>query len=290
MSLNPDEQVNAVAGFLDDSPKTTRGLLVTDHVILNHGQVTWTTPELAPPLLTTTPTGVVSALDRFSVHRCPTRRNFSGTGLEFVTKPATIRYLYHSATAATRWRGNRQRTNVRSYVVEEDATPVALPVKPDDWNKEDHMPRLRHDGHSSAKEDKSEEDVKEEMQDCKTTRRIAMENHRQDPAAGIYIPECTSEGQYVRAQCHRSPQFCWCVHPRTGRPIKGTTTQGYKPDCESARRGAKNFKGEWGFSFMGGVLPQTALIKSASSYLRVKVSFGIQWIEFKSIFLTLWII
>ncbi|GFW09817.1 transposable element Tc1 transposase [Trichonephila clavipes] len=28
---------------------STRGLLATDHVILNHGQVTWTTPELAPP-------------------------------------------------------------------------------------------------------------------------------------------------------------------------------------------------------------------------------------------------
>ncbi|GFX27967.1 hypothetical protein TNCV_773511 [Trichonephila clavipes] len=27
----------------------TRGLLATDHVILNHGQVMWTTPELAPP-------------------------------------------------------------------------------------------------------------------------------------------------------------------------------------------------------------------------------------------------
>ncbi|GFX78515.1 hypothetical protein TNCV_29551 [Trichonephila clavipes] len=27
----------------------TRGLLATDQVILNHGQVTWTTPELAPP-------------------------------------------------------------------------------------------------------------------------------------------------------------------------------------------------------------------------------------------------
>ncbi|GFT67469.1 hypothetical protein TNCV_2360781 [Trichonephila clavipes] len=25
-----------------------RGLLATDHVTLNHGQVTWTTPELAP--------------------------------------------------------------------------------------------------------------------------------------------------------------------------------------------------------------------------------------------------
>ncbi|GFU94732.1 hypothetical protein TNCV_3386211 [Trichonephila clavipes] len=33
----------------------TRGLSATDDVILNHGQVTWTTPELAPPLLTTTP-------------------------------------------------------------------------------------------------------------------------------------------------------------------------------------------------------------------------------------------
>ncbi|GFW71751.1 uncharacterized protein TNCV_219651 [Trichonephila clavipes] len=81
----------------------TRGLLATDHVILNHGQVTWTTPELAPHLLTTTPhqREDVSALDRFNVHRYPTRRVFSGTGLELVTRQATIRYLYHSATAAT---------------------------------------------------------------------------------------------------------------------------------------------------------------------------------------------
>ncbi|GFT90261.1 hypothetical protein TNCV_701781 [Trichonephila clavipes] len=37
----------------------TRGLSATDHVILNHGQVTWTTPELAPPSPNyhTTPTG-----------------------------------------------------------------------------------------------------------------------------------------------------------------------------------------------------------------------------------------
>ncbi|GFT15438.1 uncharacterized protein TNCV_3264551 [Trichonephila clavipes] len=62
-----------------------------------------TTPELAPPLLTTTPHQWedVSALDRFNVHRCPTRRVFSGTGIELVTRQAMIRYLYHSATAAT---------------------------------------------------------------------------------------------------------------------------------------------------------------------------------------------
>ncbi|GFV92527.1 uncharacterized protein TNCV_1744321 [Trichonephila clavipes] len=73
-----------------------------DHAILNHGQVTWMTPELTPPLLTTTPhqRENVSAFDKFNVHRCPTRLVFSGTGLELVTRQATIRYLYHSATAA----------------------------------------------------------------------------------------------------------------------------------------------------------------------------------------------
>ncbi|GFW76356.1 uncharacterized protein TNCV_1581351 [Trichonephila clavipes] len=73
-----------------------------DHVILNHCQVTAMTPELAPPPLTTTPhqREDVSALDRFNVHRCPTWRVFSGTGLELVTRQATVRYLYYSATTA----------------------------------------------------------------------------------------------------------------------------------------------------------------------------------------------
>ncbi|GFW02873.1 transposon Tf2-6 polyprotein [Trichonephila clavipes] len=95
----PDEMQ---ANIIKTAHEPTRGLLATDHVILNHGQVTWTTPELAPPLLTTTPhqREDVSALDRFNVHRCPTRRVFSGTGLELATRQATIRYLYHSATAA----------------------------------------------------------------------------------------------------------------------------------------------------------------------------------------------
>ncbi|GFT94959.1 adhesion G protein-coupled receptor B2 [Trichonephila clavipes] len=44
------------------------------------------TPEMASPFLATTPHREdVSALDRFNVHRCPTRRVFSGTGLELVT-------------------------------------------------------------------------------------------------------------------------------------------------------------------------------------------------------------
>ncbi|GFU75803.1 uncharacterized protein TNCV_1652631 [Trichonephila clavipes] len=60
------------------------------------------TPELAPPLQTITPhqREDVSALDRFNVRRCPTRRVSGGTGFEPVTRQATVRYLYHSATAA----------------------------------------------------------------------------------------------------------------------------------------------------------------------------------------------
>ncbi|GFX52800.1 uncharacterized protein TNCV_3719901 [Trichonephila clavipes] len=48
----------------------------------------------------------------YGVHRCPTRRVFSGTGLELVTKPATIRCLYHSATAAQNYYGIAVRSNV----------------------------------------------------------------------------------------------------------------------------------------------------------------------------------
>ncbi|GFX78936.1 uncharacterized protein TNCV_3912251 [Trichonephila clavipes] len=68
----------------------TRGLLVTDHVILNHGQVTWTTPELDD----------VSALDRFSMHRCPTWRVHVGQPCPLVTRQAIVRYLDHSAIVA----------------------------------------------------------------------------------------------------------------------------------------------------------------------------------------------
>ncbi|GFU98012.1 uncharacterized protein TNCV_232891 [Trichonephila clavipes] len=76
-----------------ESITATRGLLATDLVIVNHGQVTRTTPELAPPLLTTTPhkREDVWALDRFNVHRSPTWRVFSGTGLELVARQPRVR-------------------------------------------------------------------------------------------------------------------------------------------------------------------------------------------------------
>ncbi|GFW31952.1 uncharacterized protein TNCV_54331 [Trichonephila clavipes] len=116
----------------------TPGLLATDHIILNHGQVTWTAPELAPPLLITTPHQCedVSALDRFNVHRCPTRRVFSGTGLELVTRQATIRYLYHPATAATRRFFKATRTRAHDTSVMSSWAVGSLVVRASDSRPE----------------------------------------------------------------------------------------------------------------------------------------------------------
>ncbi|GFX96197.1 hypothetical protein TNCV_2290851 [Trichonephila clavipes] len=55
----PKSKLGLIDLILTSHCSATRGLLATDHVILNHGQVTWTTPELAPPSPNyhTTPTG-----------------------------------------------------------------------------------------------------------------------------------------------------------------------------------------------------------------------------------------
>lgn len=120
----------------------------------------------------------------------------------------------------------------------------SLSIRPELWDSQ--RQHLKHDGRLNAGKSVSSVDTdekEEEIQDCETARRAALENHRQDPAAGIYIPECNKEGFYMRAQCHKSQRFCWCVHVRTGKPLRGTTTLGVKPDCESAKSSTRHFKG-----------------------------------------------
>ncbi|GFW00713.1 hypothetical protein TNCV_2304861 [Trichonephila clavipes] len=67
-----------------------------DLVILSHGQVTRTTPELAHPSANfpaSSPGGHLR-LDRFNVHRPSTRQGLqAGTGLEIITRQPRVRYL-----------------------------------------------------------------------------------------------------------------------------------------------------------------------------------------------------
>ncbi|GFT33884.1 uncharacterized protein TNCV_4383701 [Trichonephila clavipes] len=79
-------------------------------------------PHPSSPLLTQHQREDVSALDRFNVHRCPTWRVFSGTGLELGDIPAKIRYLNHWATAASRhlksWlSSNSSAANLHPYLL-----------------------------------------------------------------------------------------------------------------------------------------------------------------------------
>ncbi|GFT28751.1 uncharacterized protein TNCV_3584851 [Trichonephila clavipes] len=100
-----------------------------DHVILNHGQVTWTTPELVPPLLTTSP----HQQEDVSASSCPTRRVFSGTGLELVTRQVTIRYLYHSATAAILpVRRTGEVAKVAQWLLSQTCTRSVISLSPED--------------------------------------------------------------------------------------------------------------------------------------------------------------
>lgn len=121
-------------------------------------------------------------------------------------------------------------------------TTSASSLHTEPWNRESNMPRL-HETLPGRKDEEEDNSKEEELQDCTSARLAAMEIHRQAPDAGTYVPECSASGDYTRAQCHRSPPTCWCVHPRTGRPIRGTATQGVKPDCEAAKSRTKNFKG-----------------------------------------------
>ncbi|GFS58995.1 hypothetical protein TNCV_69141 [Trichonephila clavipes] len=55
------------------------------------------TPELAPPLLTPTPhqREDVSALDRFNVHRCPTRTATAGSDVVQSKRPIFDDFFQH---------------------------------------------------------------------------------------------------------------------------------------------------------------------------------------------------
>ncbi|XP_021355110.1 SPARC-related modular calcium-binding protein 1-like isoform X7 [Mizuhopecten yessoensis] len=95
-----------------------------------------------------------------------------------------------------------------------------------DIKKEDQSPQLT-----------PEPQTIEARRSCRDEQSAAMRPHEQDPDGGIFIPVCTDEGKWNRAQCHKSSQYCWCVDEKTGSPIPGTSTHKIQPPCvmESAR-------------------------------------------------------
>ncbi|KAL3872826.1 hypothetical protein ACJMK2_036024 [Sinanodonta woodiana] len=74
--------------------------------------------------------------------------------------------------------------------------------------------------------------LEKEEKDCQTERIVAIRQDIEDPEGGIFIPNCTQDGKWARAQCHTSTQYCWCVDENSGRPIAGTSTHKVIPMCD----------------------------------------------------------
>ena len=54
------------------------------------------------------------------------------------------------------------------------------------------------------------------------------------PIAGVYVPQCTSDGFYEEVQRYGSTGEMWCVHKYSGIQIEGTLMKiGSRTNCPS---------------------------------------------------------
>ncbi|CAG9781876.1 unnamed protein product [Diatraea saccharalis] len=82
----------------------------------------------------------------------------------------------------------------------------------------------------------------DEANDCLTDRQAVLDEQKAGGSV-LYVPECTGDGRYARAQCYRSTGYCWCVHQDTGKPIPGSSVKDRKPDCDAAPQHASPMRG-----------------------------------------------
>lgn len=126
----------------------------------------------------------------------------------------------------------------------EDNGPDAEP----DYNDEEPPPEpsavLPGIMRNSFAPDGSDTDSKreDEANDCLTDRQAVLDEQKAGGPA-LYVPECTGDGRYARAQCYRSTGYCWCVHQDTGKPIPGSSVKDRRPDCDAAPQHASPMRG-----------------------------------------------
>ncbi|XP_049884957.1 SPARC-related modular calcium-binding protein 1 isoform X3 [Pectinophora gossypiella] len=88
----------------------------------------------------------------------------------------------------------------------------------------------------------SENRREDEINDCLTDRQAVLDEQKAGGAV-LYVPECTGDGRYARAQCYKTTGYCWCVHQDTGKPIPGSSVKDRRPDCDVAPQHASPMRG-----------------------------------------------
>lgn len=79
------------------------------------------------------------------------------------------------------------------------------------------------------------------VNDCISDRKSVLEDQKQQEA--IYVPQCMSDGRYLRVQCYSG--YCWCVYQDTGKPIPGTSGKNPTPNCNPVPTPSRPMKGNY---------------------------------------------
>ncbi|XP_030757943.1 SPARC-related modular calcium-binding protein 1 isoform X2 [Sitophilus oryzae] len=93
----------------------------------------------------------------------------------------------------------------------------------------------------SPEEEESLETREEEVTDCMSDRRLALEDAKDSTFS--YIPDCTPDGRFQKIQCYKSAGYCWCVHEDTGKNIPGTSVKNQIPNCNLLKATQPPMKG-----------------------------------------------
>ena len=74
----------------------------------------------------------------------------------------------------------------------------------------------------------------ESKTDCQKKRKEAMQQITDDFMTGVFVPQCTSTGEYKKVQCEASTGYCWCVD-ENGEQVGYETRNENSLNCESKR-------------------------------------------------------
>ncbi|XP_054855964.1 SPARC-related modular calcium-binding protein 1-like [Eublepharis macularius] len=151
----------------------------------------------------------------------------------------TVRTSWQDPNSSRREEGARPRPTQPSPLPHKQKEGTALPFL---------IPIIIPD----FKPNRTAKQIQEYPPSCEQERREAIEEAQLHQQEGTFIPECEGDGTYKMVQCHQATGYCWCVRVDTGRPVPGTSTRNFPPDC-GADAAAKSV--ELGSLFRDRALP-----------------------------------
>nr|XP_008121841.1 PREDICTED: SPARC-related modular calcium-binding protein 1 isoform X1 [Anolis carolinensis] len=153
----------------------------------------------------------------------PEGKPISGTsvlnGTPNCTGSYTVRTSWQDPNSSRREEGVRPRPTAPSPLPHKQEEGTSLPFL---------IPIIIPD----FKPNRTVKQIQDYPPSCEQERREAIDEARQHQQEGTFIPECEGDGTYKAVQCHQATGYCWCVRTDTGRPVPGTSTRNFPPDCE----------------------------------------------------------